>query len=138
MTWDEMQALDREKLLANPPIQKVLVIMGDRTPQHPALRDVPAAETLAKNDADRQLLKTIQAPSDITKPYSMAPEVPRERVEAMRLAFSDALNDRELLAEAQRVNLEVSPRTGEEVTRMVESILTTPAAVVERLKTVMK
>lgn len=138
MTWDEMASIDKDKLVGNPPFMKVLVIMGDRTPDHPALKGVPAAETLAKTDETRQLLKVVQRPSDMTKPFMMAPEVPRDRVLAMREAFWQALNDKDFLADAAKGGWEVSPRRGEEVEQMVKEVLATPPAIVEKLKTFLK
>jgi tripartite-type tricarboxylate transporter receptor subunit TctC len=138
MTWDEMSSIDKDKLVGDKPFLKVLTIMGEKTPDHPALKGVPAAETLAKTDEARLLLKTVQRPSDMTKPFMMAPEVPRDRVEAMRQAFFNGLKDQEFLADAAKGGWEVSPRPGTEVAEMVREILATPAPIVEKLKTFLK
>jgi hypothetical protein len=138
MTWDEMSTLDREKLEGSNPAQKVIVIMGEKTPDHPALKGVPAAETLAKTEEQKQLLKVVHAPAEMTKPFAVAPEVPADRVAALRRAFSDGLADREFLAEAERGGWSVSARPGEEVARLVQAVLSTPPATIEKLKDILK
>jgi tripartite-type tricarboxylate transporter receptor subunit TctC len=118
----------------DPPMARVVVIMGDKTPDHPWLAGVPAAETLAATDEARQLLRAAQASAQITNPYTVAPEVPRDRVEALRKAFWETFNDPQFLAEAQQVGMTFSPSNGEQVTRVVESLLATPPATLARLK----
>src|SRR5690606_12945183 len=87
--------------------------MGDKPPDHPLLKRVPAAETLAKNEEARQSLRAMNAPSQITNPYVVHPEVPRDRVEALRKAFTSTFNDVEFLADARKSRIEFTPSSGE-------------------------
>ena len=64
------------------------------------------------------------------RPYFLPPDVPAERVEALRRAFDATMKDQTFLAEAAKLQLEVSPMTGEEVQAMVADIGKTPADVV--------
>ena len=86
----------------------VLVVMGNRTPDHPWLQGVPAAENLATTAESRQLLATVNGPSQMSKPYAVAPEVPRERVEALRQALTAVAADAEFLGEAEKAKLDGS------------------------------
>ena len=78
-TGRHLQLIDRA-------IIKTILIMGDKTPDHPLLKRVPAAETLAKNEEAKQLLRAMHAPSQITNPYVVHPEAPKDRVQALRKA----------------------------------------------------
>jgi tripartite-type tricarboxylate transporter receptor subunit TctC len=137
-TWDSMSVTARQWFEGTPPFAKVLVIMGDRTPNHPWLQGVPAAETLAPTQEGRQLLALVNGPSQMSKPYAVAPEVPRERVEALRQALAAASADQELLAEAEKAKLDVVPLTGPEVEEKVRGVLDSPPAVVAKLKELLK
>jgi tripartite-type tricarboxylate transporter receptor subunit TctC len=116
---------------------RFILIMGDKTPEHPLLKSVPAAETLAKSDEARQLLRALHAPSQITNPYVVHPEVPKDRVESLRKAFWITFTDQEFLADAMKTKIEFTPSNGERVTQVVQAILNTPPAVLERMKKIL-
>jgi tripartite-type tricarboxylate transporter receptor subunit TctC len=121
----------------DPPTARVFAIMGERVPSHPLLGSAVAVEPLAKTDEARQLLQAMHAPAQVTNPYAVAPEVPRDRVEALRKAFWDAFQDPQLLAEAQQVGTAFSPTPGYQVERVADSVLNTPAPIVARLKDIL-
>jgi tripartite-type tricarboxylate transporter receptor subunit TctC len=68
----------------------------------------------------------------------MAPGVPADRVAALRSAFMAAMRDKELLAEAQKIGIDIDPISGEELQALAEKIFATPAAVVEQSKKAME
>ena len=74
---------------------KILVQYG-RKP-HPELSKVPVARELATNDADRALLDVSMAPLEAGRPYLAPPNVPAERVAALRKALMDTFKDKEFL-----------------------------------------
>jgi hypothetical protein len=111
--------------------------MGDRPPDHPWLAGVPAVETLAKTDESRRLLEAIHAPSQISNPYAVAPEVPPDRVAALRQAFWETFQDPQFQAEAQQVGITFTPSSGEQVTRVVDSLLSMPPSTIARLRDVL-
>jgi hypothetical protein len=57
-----------------------------------------------------------------------------ERTRALRAAFTAMTKDAGFLSEAARVQLDVSPSTGEDVQAFVKRIYASPPAVVERAK----
>ncbi|HKY08397.1 MAG TPA: tripartite tricarboxylate transporter substrate-binding protein [Candidatus Binatia bacterium] len=136
-SWLAMLTTGRHLQLIEGGVIKPILIMGDKTPDHPLLKRVPAAETLAKNEEARQLLRTMHAPSQITNPYVVHPEVPKDRVEALRRAFTATFKDPEFLSDAKKTKIEFSPSSGERTTQVVQSILSTPAAVLARMKKVL-
>ena len=136
-SWQAMLTTGRHLQLINAGIIKPILIMGDKTPDHPLLQRVPAAERLAKNEEARQLLRAMNAPSQITNPYVVHPEVPKERVEALRRGFLATFNDPEFLGDAKKSKIEFSPSNGEKTTQVVQSILSAPPAVLAKLRKVL-
>jgi tripartite-type tricarboxylate transporter receptor subunit TctC len=137
-TWDSMSVTARQWFESSPPFAKVLVVMGNRTPDHPWLQGVPAAENLATTPENRQLLALVNVPAQMSKPYAVAPEVPHERAEALRQAFAAVAADAEFIAEAEKAKLDVVPLTGAEVEERVRVVLDAPPAVLAKLKEVLK
>jgi tripartite-type tricarboxylate transporter receptor subunit TctC len=129
---------DQPWLEGDPPRARMLVVMGANPPESPYLRGVPAAESLARTDEARELLRVVDAPQVINKPYAVAPEVPAERVAALRRALMETYADPQFLAEAKRSNLDVDPSSGEEVGRVVQGVLNASPATLARLKEIIK
>ena len=116
-----------------------VAVLGQATREK--LADLPNVEhalDLAKSEEDRQLIRAgIVVPSIISRPYSMHPDTPKDRVQALGQAFMDVFKDPEFLDEAQKAGLDVAPLPGSEVERLVRELFTTPDAVKARLKSVL-
>jgi tripartite-type tricarboxylate transporter receptor subunit TctC len=136
-SWLAMLTTGRHLQLINGGTLRPILIMGDKTPEHTLMNGVPAAESLAKNDEARQVLRAMHAPSQITNPYVVAPEVPKERVEALRKAFWATFADPEFVADAKKSKIEFTPSTGEQVTQVVQAIMKTPPAVLAKMRKIL-
>jgi tripartite-type tricarboxylate transporter receptor subunit TctC len=119
-------------------IAKIIIILGAQTPNHPLLQGVPAAETLATNDEARTLLRVVNSPGQMTRPFAFAPGVPADRVAAVRNAFDRVVADPEFLEEAQRASVDIEANTGEQISQLVDAVLNTPTDVTNRLKQLLK
>jgi tripartite-type tricarboxylate transporter receptor subunit TctC len=95
---------------------------------------VPLTVSFAKTEEDRQVMELIYSQNLFGRPYFMAPDVPAERVAAMRKAFAAMLADRALLADAQKVGLDIGPMGGEELQALVARLYAFPPKVIERAK----
>lgn len=102
------------------------------------LPNVPLLMDLASKPEDRELLKLLSAPSTVGRPFFTSPDVPQDRVKALRAAFDKAMKDPELIAEANKQTLDLNPSSGEELERVVLDILGTPKAVADRLAAIIK
>jgi tripartite-type tricarboxylate transporter receptor subunit TctC len=87
---------------------------------------VPLTRDFAKTDEQRQILDLIYSQTIFGRPYVVAPEVPPERVAALRKAFMAAMKDPDLVAEAQRIQVDVLPVAGEELQAMIATLYRTP------------
>ena len=114
----------------------ILVQIGLR--RHPELSDVPLLTELAANEDDRQVLAFISADTGITRAVVTTPDVPPERVEALRRAFDATMKDPQFLAEADKAKMDISPSTGEQAQKVADSIVDTPPAVLARAKAIIE
>ena len=62
------------------------------------------------------------------------PDVPPERVAALRRAFDATMKDPDFLAEAERQGMEITPMGGEALQQLVTEIVNAPPAVVEKVR----
>jgi tripartite-type tricarboxylate transporter receptor subunit TctC len=85
-------------------------------------------------ESSRRLAKLVLASGDLGRPIMGPPGVPADRVKILRQAFMKALTDPELLAIAEKQNLEIEPTNGEELEALAKEVMTQPAEVVERMK----
>jgi tripartite-type tricarboxylate transporter receptor subunit TctC len=111
---------------------RILVIWGAR--KHPELPGIPLMADMATTPEQKQALQLALARLEFGRPFFMPPNVPAERVDAIRRAFDATMKDKEYLAEADKLKLEVDPMSGEHIARMLAQIATTPADVVARVR----
>ena len=109
-----------------------IVQMGSKP--HPVFGKAPVAYDLARSDEDRRLMRVIFGTTELSRPFFAPPEVPAERVAALRNAFWAALNSPELKADAERSKLIVEPLDWKDTQAALRDILGTPKAIVERAK----
>ena len=118
--------------------KKINVLLQLALTKHPELPDVPLVVDLAKTDEQRRILRIIFARQVMGRPFLAPPGVPRDRVEALRKAFDDTMKDKEFLAEAQKIDLEINPVSGEEVQKLVQEAYDTPAEIKQRAANLLK
>ena len=99
------------------------------------LGDVPFAPDLLRNEDDKLLMQVGVAPLALGRPLVMPPDVPPERVAAMREALADTFADPEFLAEGERMGLAVNaPRTGAQLQDVIARAYQSPPRIIERLQ----
>jgi tripartite-type tricarboxylate transporter receptor subunit TctC len=100
----------------------------------PELLDVPTAVELARNDEERKILSAIMAASEIGTAFFTTPEVPADRVNALRRAFDATMKDSEFLSEAQKLQVAITPMTGEDLQKLVASVSDLPPDLLEKVR----
>jgi tripartite-type tricarboxylate transporter receptor subunit TctC len=100
--------------------------------KHPDLPDVPMIMDVAKTDEQRQIFKLIFARQVMAWPFAAPPGVPVDRVAALRKAFDDTLRDKEFLAEAEKLSLEITPVSGERIQSLIGELYQTTSPEVAR------
>ena len=109
---------------------RILFQMG--LSKHPDLPSIPLIIDLAKADEERAIFKLIFSRQVMAWPFVAPPGVPKERVDVLRRAFMDTMEDKAFLAEAAKANFEIRPVSGEDVQTLVRDIYDTPVAVVQK------
>jgi tripartite-type tricarboxylate transporter receptor subunit TctC len=100
----------------------------------PELKGVPLVTELATSERERQAMRLVFARSEFSRPFLVPPDVPRERVVALRRALEATSKDPAFLAEAKKLQLDISLMTGEEMQALVADLAKTPPEVVARVK----
>ena len=114
--------------------KKVTYLMQMALERNPKV-DAPLAFDFAKDDATRQMMTLMFGPLSLNKPFFGPPGMPAARTAELRKALAQALNDKDLRAEARKTfGDEIDPTTGEQAQKIIADIYATPAAVAERLR----
>lgn len=100
------------------------------------LPDVPLITDLVKTETQKQIINLVLTSQMMARLIVAPPDVPAERVRALRLAFDQSVVDPEFLEEARRLRAPVDPVSGEEVQQVVADMMRTPPEVVKQFQTV--
>ena len=114
--------------------KKIIILVQVALKRAADLPDVPLLLELAKNDFDRKVLTFLSADTAISRAVVTTPNVPRERVEALRRAFDATMKDKAFLAEAAEARMEIVPSTGEVAQQVAQSIIDADPAVIVRAR----
>jgi len=99
--------------------------------------DAPSVQELARSDDDRQVIDLIVSGGALGKPMATAPNVPPERVAAMRAAFDATIKDPEFIKAAVAARIDIDPISGERLQETVRKVLATPRYLADRAKAIM-
>jgi tripartite-type tricarboxylate transporter receptor subunit TctC len=93
--------------------------------------EVPYVVDIAPNDRDRRIINLLVESGQVGRPFIASLAVPADRIRILRDAFNATVADPEFIAEAEKLRLPVSPKTGEQALKVVEDIYATPADIVD-------
>jgi tripartite-type tricarboxylate transporter receptor subunit TctC len=113
---------------------KVTFLLQMALDKQPELPDVPLIMDFAKTDEQRQVLNVILLPQLMGRPVLTPPEIPHERLEALRAAFDASMADPQFQAKAKSINLEVSAVSGKRLEGMINELFATPAPIIDKAK----
>ena len=131
------QVIGLNSIMANQPALwnakevRVLLQFG-RATRHPLLPDVPLATELTQDKDALDVIAFTEAPLYMALPFLAPAGIPADRAAALRSAFMTMVRDREFLADAERVKLDITPIDGEAVRAIIAKMAATPRAVIER------
>ena len=114
--------------------RKVNVLFQTGLKREASLPDVPLMHELARTDEQREALMLLSASVGLGRPFFLPPDVPADRVAAMRGAFDATLADPEFLKEAELTNLDIRYMSGARLSDLVNSIVDAPDSVAEKVR----
>ncbi|MPZ37939.1 MAG: hypothetical protein GEU95_07715 [Rhizobiales bacterium] len=98
------------------------------------LPNVPVARDLAPTEEGKRVLDFLAADVVLAWPLVAPPDVPAERVAALRSGFLAMMKDPELRADAAKLKLEIDPVPGPEMQEVVEQLYRAPPDVIRLIK----
>ena len=117
-------------------VVNVLFQGGDQI--NPEIKDVPHILQFAKNDQQRAEITVLYAGQGIGRPFVAPPDLPPARLKMLRDAFNATMKDSEFIAEVQKQNLDLDPRTGEQLEKLIREIYATPKPIVDKIGELIK
>jgi tripartite-type tricarboxylate transporter receptor subunit TctC len=112
--------------------KKINIIIQAALRKQPELANVPLASELTTDPEKLQILKVFLTSQEMARPFTAPPGIPADRQAALTAAFDATMEDPEFLAEAKKLNLDINPLSGKEITRLMQELYATPKAIVEK------
>src|SRR3954462_3130340 len=132
--WSTLKAISEQWIKD----KKIRILAQWALRKHPELPDVPLILEQAKTEEQKQALDLALARLEFGRPFFMPPNVPPERVNAIRRAFDATMKDKEVLADAEKLKIGVDALAGEEVADLVAQLYKTPPDIVARVRQAME
>jgi len=109
-------------------------VLVQTEPKAKDLPDIPSVQELARSVSDRQVMALIVSGDALGKPLAASPNVPPERVQALRDAFEATIRDPAFIEAAAAARVEINPISGTALQATVARVLATPKDLAERAR----
>jgi tripartite-type tricarboxylate transporter receptor subunit TctC len=116
---------------------KIKLIMQLALKKHPDLPDVPLVTELVSESEGKRVLELIFARQSMGRPIVAPPGMDPRITASLRKAFADVLRDPEFMAECDKLGLEISYVSGEEVQNLVKGFYNLPDSVIVQARKIM-
>jgi tripartite-type tricarboxylate transporter receptor subunit TctC len=93
---------------------------------------VPAVIDLAKGEEQIRMIRLILAGQAMARPYAAPPGIPDDRRRALIAAFDATMKDQEFLADADKLQADVSPVSAGEIEKLLADVYATPRDIVAK------
>ncbi len=117
--------------------KKVRILVQFAKKKHPGMPDVPLASQFTTTKVNREVLELIAARQDLGRPYIAPPDVPADRLKALRDSYIAMLKDPAVLKEANRLRIDVDPSTAEECEAVVKAAYAASPEVVAKARSIL-
>jgi tripartite-type tricarboxylate transporter receptor subunit TctC len=105
------------------------------------LADVPTVQELIEQyktpEGNKRMAALVLASGEFGRPIIATPGIPADRVKMLREAFSKALSDPALLADAKKRRLDIDPTSAEDLESLAKEVFTANRELIERMKTLL-
>jgi tripartite-type tricarboxylate transporter receptor subunit TctC len=125
--WDGAKILAKDQLGRN--VVKIQLDIANAP--HPELQSmkVPFLMDLMPEGENKEVMKLILSTQIYGRPFAGPPEMPSDRLAALRNAFQAMVEDKEFIAESDKTGQEVRPQRPEEFLPAIDSALDAPEKV---------
>jgi|SRR5690242_11715347 len=94
--------------------------------------DVPTGRELAKDPKTIALIDFAELPFFMALPFAAPPGIPEDRAKALQVAFMQMCHDKQFIAEAEKLGIDMSPIDGAAVLKLLSRTAATPKEVIDR------
>src|SRR4051794_16821674 len=131
--WDmEGIKAGRPQWLTDGSINILAQLAPKKMPEVPA--SVPLVKDYVTSEDDKKVLDVIFMSTILARPYIAPPNVPADRVKALRDGFMATMKDPEFVAEINKMQLTVDPTSGEEMEKIVRDAYALPDALIQKVR----
>jgi tripartite-type tricarboxylate transporter receptor subunit TctC len=114
---------------------KLIPIVQMTLEKAPDLQNVPRLIDVADTPDAKAVFEVLASTDGLGRPLLTTPDVPADRLAALRKAFDTMVKDPAFLADAAKAGEDISPNSGETLQRIVANVLGAPPAAFELFKT---
>jgi tripartite-type tricarboxylate transporter receptor subunit TctC len=112
----------------------VVSILAHSGSNNPDLKNLPTIQSLALKEEDRKVMDLVLSGDQLGRPLAFPPDVPADRIEALRKAFDAVMQDPAFREEATKLGYDIEPVGGAKLQAAVGEILSASAAIKERAR----
>lgn len=131
--WDSILATQKDLLDGKGDDRLIPFILHARVPE-PEGKSVTLVSEAIKDENHLRAYRVYMAQMEYSRPLTIAPNTPKERLEILRRAFKATLADSDFLAQATKLKLDINPVSGEESEKWVSEVLSISPKMKEELK----
>jgi tripartite-type tricarboxylate transporter receptor subunit TctC len=131
--WDSVLATQKDLLDAQGDERMIPFLVHTRLADA-ELKNVPLFSDVLKEGNSLDTYKAYMAQMEYQRPLTVAPGTPGDRLEILRRAFKATLQDNDFLAQANKLRLEITYVSADEIDKLVNEVLTIPPKVRENLQ----
>ena len=99
---------------------------------------VPQIWSFIKDETDRKAVQLILSQQLFGRSYVVPPDTNRDAVEILRKAFTAAMQDHDLLADAERIRIGITYSSGEKLQEVVQRVYASSKEVIDRAKRIIE
>jgi tripartite-type tricarboxylate transporter receptor subunit TctC len=103
-----------------------------RTTRHPDFPNIPIGREMTTDKSALALIEFAELPFFMALPFAAPPGIPADRAQALQTAFMTMCRDKEFVAEAEKIGIDMSPIDGNGILKMLAATAATPKEVVAR------
>jgi tripartite-type tricarboxylate transporter receptor subunit TctC len=105
---------------------KLIPIVQMTMDKAPDLPDVPRLIDVANTPDSKAVFEVLASTDGMGRPLLTTPDVPLDRLAALRKAFDDMVKDPAFLADAAKMGEDISPNSGKTLQKIVADVLAAP------------
>ena len=118
---------------------RILLQTGEK--RDPRLPDSPLLSDLMNefktSPLSRRVVTVMLGSGELGRPIVTHPATPADRTKILRDAFMKSMADPALLADASKLNLEITAVSGEELTKIAKEVIDQPPEVLDRIRKIL-